>query len=101
MIMKIVDNFVNKVGTDKILHFLVGSLITSILTFVIIIQDAIVSPVAIAVPLAGAGLTALLAWAKEMLDDQFSKKDLIASILGAIPIIIAVAIGVLFNVLSN
>lgn len=39
--MKELDNFLAKVGTDKILHHVVGALICALITFVVILQDAV------------------------------------------------------------
>lgn len=101
MIMKFIDNIVNKIGADKILHFLVGYFITSTLTFLIMLQEEVTGPIAIAVPIVGAVVTLGVAWVKEMMDTKFDKKDLVASMLGTIPVFVIVAIGVWFHALSN
>lgn len=100
--MKALDNFLNKIGIDKALHFFVGFFICTCMTMVMILQEGDVSPIIIATPIGGTVLTGILAWAKEMsFDDTFDKKDIIASLLGCIPVYILVAIGVLFNYLSH
>ena len=100
--MKLVDNFLNKVGVDKVLHFFVGFFICTCVTMVMLLQEGTVAPVAIATPVGGTVLTGILSWAKEMgFDDKFEWKDILASLLGCIPVYILVAIGVLFNYLSH
>lgn len=98
--MKIVDNFLSKVGTDKILHFLVGCAITSLIAFVLICQEATMGIWALGMVIPGLVLTGLLSWVKEMNDDTFDKKDILASVLGAVPPFIAIAIGLIFLALS-
>jgi hypothetical protein len=101
--MKLLDDFINKVGIDKVLHFLGGGFICSLVTFVAILQETFSNLwVACALPIMGTLIVALLSWGKEVaLDDKVDKKDTYAALLGCIPVFIAVFIGVLFNMASH
>lgn len=99
--MKLIDNFVSKVGNDKMLHFLVGNLITSCITFIILIQENLTSFETLLAVIPAAIITAFVAVIKEKLDDVFNKKDFIATVLGIIPTVICILVGVIFNILSK
>lgn len=99
--MKLIDNFVNKVGNDKMLHFLVGNLITSCITFIVLIQENLTSFETLLAVIPAAIITAFVAVIKEKLDDVFNKKDFIATVLGIIPTVICILVGVIFNILSK
>lgn len=90
-----------KVGTDKVLHFLAGALICAFITLIVLLQDAVSGWVAVAVPLIGALFAVFLALFKELaLDTEPNMKDVLATALGAVPIFIAVLVGVAFHELS-
>ena len=76
---KIIDNIISKVGTDKVLHFLIGAVVCAMVTFVFL---------------------TMAAWIKEGLDKDYNWKDFIATALGCIPVWIAVAIGVGLRLLN-
>ena len=99
--MKLIDNFVSKVGNDKMLHFLVGNLITSCITFIVLIQENLTSFETLLAVIPAAIITAFVAVIKEKLDDVFNKKDFIATILGIIPAVICILVGGIFNILSK
>lgn len=99
--MKLIDNFVSKVGNDKMLHFLVGNLITSCITFIVLIQENLISFETLLAVIPAAIITAFVAVIKEKLDDVFNKKDFIATVLGIIPTVICILVGVIFNILSK
>lgn len=99
--MKLIDNFVSKVGNDKMLHFLVGNLITSCITFIVLIQENLTSFETLLAVIPAAIITAFAAVIKEKLDDVFNKKDFIATVLGIIPTVICILVGVIFNILSK
>lgn len=63
--MKLLDNFLAKVGVDKILHHVVGALICALFTFVFILQDAIFDWTAVAVPVIGSVVVLILSIVKE------------------------------------
>lgn len=71
--MKVVDYIVNKVGQDKVLHFLGGAWITSMFT-----------PLSWVGVVIGIILTMTLSYIKEKyLDDSFDKYDIIAAGIGS------------------
>lgn len=83
------------------LHFLVGNLITSCITFIILIQENLTSFETLLAVIPAAIITAFVAVIKEKLDDVFNKKDFIATVLGIIPTVICILVGVIFNILSK
>lgn len=83
------------------LHFLVGNLITSCITFIVLIQENLTSFETLLAIIPAAIITAFMAVIKEKLDDVFNKKDFIATILGIIPTVICILAGVIFNILSK
>lgn len=101
--MKYIDNLINKFGNDKILHFLGGGFICSLITFIVILQEHDLGDLnKILSVFIGVFFVLFLSFIKEiMLDDKPDWSDVLASVLGCIPVFISVGIGVLFNVLSN
>lgn len=99
------NEFINKIGVDKILHFSVGGLITALMTIMVVFQEGQESfnpGMLIASPIIGTLIVFVLSFMKEaIIDSKFDWKDIIASVLGAVPVFMAVALGVLFNVLSK
>lgn len=96
------NDFITKIGQDKVLHFLVGSLITAFMTLIAGLQEPEIDWYTMGAPAIGLAVTAFFAVVKEVLiDAEFSWKDLVATLLGAVPIFIATAFGILFHVLSN
>lgn len=83
------------------LHFLVGNLITSCITFIVLIQENLTSFETLLAVIPAAIITAFAAVIKEKLDDVFNKKDFIATVLGIIPTVICILVGVIFNILSK
>ena len=96
------NELITKIGVDKLLHFSIGGLITALLTIIVVLQKGYVDASIIAFPFIGLILVAILSWFKEeVIDDDFSWMDILASVLGAVPVFIATALGVLFYTLSN
>ena len=96
------NELIQKIGTDKLLHFSIGGLITALFTIIIILQQSIISTNMIIAPLLGLILVAILSWMKEkVMDEEFSWKDILASVLGTVPVFIATVLGILFYTLSN
>lgn len=96
------NEIVTKVGQDKVLHFLVGSLITAIFTLITGLQEANIDWSTMGAPVIGLVVTVFAAGVKEyVVDDVSDWKDFVATILGSIPIFIATVIGVLFHIASN
>lgn len=93
---------VEKIGIDKLAHLGIGGLVCACVTFVIILQDAVTGWAALGTPIPGTLLVALLSWVKEKgFDDVADGKDILAGVLGCVPVFAAVGVGVLFNILSN
>ena len=96
------NQLITKIGVDKLLHFSIGGLITALLTIIVVLQEGYVDASIIAFPFIGLIPVAILSWFKEeVIDDDFSWMDILASVLGAVPVFIATALGVLFYTLSN
>lgn len=96
------NELITKIGVDKILHFSIGGFIVALFTIVATLQEGIINATTIAFPFIGLIPVAIFSWLKEIIiDDEFSWKDILASILGAVPVFIATALGVLFYTLSN
>lgn len=96
------NELITKIGVDKILHFSIGGFIVALFTIVATLQEGVIDATTIAFPFIGLIPVAIFSWLKEtMIDDEFSWMDILASILGAVPVFIATALGVLFYTLSN
>lgn len=96
--MKLLDNFLAKVGVDKILHHVVGALICALFTFVFILQDAIFDWTPVAVPVIGTVVVLFLSIVKEYaFDDKADWMDVVWAMLGSLWIFAAVAAGFLLN----
>lgn len=100
--MKILDSFLEKVGTDKVLHFLGGGFICSFITFVVILQEPLVSWEKVSAVTIGAVFVLIISILKELLlDDKPDWKDIWAAMLGSLLVYLAVALGVWFEFLMN
>lgn len=96
------NELITKIGVDKVLHFSIGGFIVALFTIVATLQEGMVDATTIAYPFIGLIPVAMLSWFKEVsIDDEFSWMDILASVLGAVPVFIATALGVLFYILSN
>jgi hypothetical protein len=71
--MKLVNDFLSKIGTDKVLHFLVGALMVS--------YSSMISSVFMWLSLL---FLLIISIVKETLDDEFSYKDIVAAMIGGI-----------------
>jgi hypothetical protein len=69
--MKIVDKIISKIGVDKVLHFLVGALVTS---YGSMVGDACMWVVAV--------LVVILSIVKEVLDEKVEWMDIVAGCIG-------------------
>ena len=96
------NEFVLKVGQDKILHFLVGSLITAFMTLIVGLQEPEIDWSTMGAPVIGLVVAAFFGFVKEkIVDTEFDIKDLMATILGSVPIFLATFLGILFHILSK
>lgn len=95
--MKIVDNLLEKLGTDKILHFLGGGFLCSLLTiFSLLLMNTINWDTTIKSISIGTTFVFVISIIKEIADDKFDWKDIIAAILGCIIVYIIAIIGLIF-----
>lgn len=95
--MKELDNFLEKVGVDKILHHLLGALICAFISFVVIIQEGVIDWHVLSYPFIGFVAVLFLSVIKEILfDDKADWMDVVWSVAGCVWVFIAVAIGILF-----
>lgn len=69
--MKIVDKIIGKIGVDKVLHFLVGALVTS---YGSMVSDACMWVAVV--------LVVVCSIAKEVMDDKVEWMDIVAGCLG-------------------
>lgn len=101
--MEIINNIIKKFGNDKVLHFLGGGYMCSLISFVTILQEQLLSDFGkIATVSLGTVFVFVISMIKELIiDEKTNWKDILASVLGCVPVFIAVAIGVLFNYLSR
>lgn len=99
--MKFVDKFLAKVGTDKALHYAFSAKICAIVTIVSLLQDGVYTPEAInGSALIGTIVTIVLIILKELFDNKFDLKDILAGLIGCLFIWFAIGIGFLLNYLS-
>ena len=100
--MKELDDLVKKVGNDKVLHFLGGAWICSLITFIAILQDGGVGIWdKMSCVIIGTAFVIFLSVVKEIsMDDKTDWLDVVASVIGCVTIFVSVGIGVLFNFLS-
>lgn len=97
--MKALDNLIGKLGNDKVLHFLGGGFICSFISFVVILQESgLTEWEKVSAVLIGTVFVLILSVLKELIaDDKADWYDVLAAILGCVPVFIAVAIGTWFN----
>lgn len=94
-------NFINKIGIDKVLHFLLGAVIAFTMCNLMLIQDAMVCWETMLAAVRGTIAAAILAMMKEKItNDEPDMKNFFASVLGGVYVIIVNFIGAIFNVLS-
>lgn len=97
--MKLVDDFLAKVGVDKVLHLFGGGLICAIFTFIALLQDGIYTSQAICgSALIGTIVALLFMVLKEILDKKFDWLDIVAGLIGCAFIWLAIGVGFLFNI---
>lgn len=100
--MKLVDEFLAKVGVDKALHDAFGAKICAIITIIFLLKDGVYTPNAIIGSTAiGTIVTIVLIVLKELFDNKFDLKDILAGLIGCLFIWFATGIGFLFGVLSE
>lgn len=100
--MKSLDNLIGKLGNDKTLHFLGGCSICSFVSFIVILQEGgLTAWEKVSDVLIGTIFVLILSVLKELIaDDESDWYDVLAAVLGCIPVYIAVGLGAWFNSLS-
>lgn len=100
--MKSLDNLIGKLGNDKTLHFLGGGFICSFISFVVILQESgLTEWEKVSAVLIGTVFVLILSVLKELIaDDKADWYDVLAAVLGCIPVFVCVGLGVWFNQLS-
>ena len=95
-------NIINKIGFDKVLHFLFGALITFIIGNASALQEGVLAWGFLAMTLIGIIVTLILEFMKEfIIDDTPDWKDILATFLGCLVPVIANLFGSILYVLSN
>ena len=96
------DKILNYFGTDKVLHFLVGAVISFVFTNICMIQEGLSGISCVVFGVIGLAVAAFAGLVKELIiDSTFDWKDLAATVLGGLLPVIANAVGALFYALSN
>lgn len=98
------DQLVNKVGLDKFTHFFAGCSIASLISIVVILQDEAFDWDALLMSFISIPIVFIIAFFKEATDIKdtgFSWKDILATVLGCIPTLAAILIGIVFQHLNN
>lgn len=98
--MKALDNFLNRVGTDKVLHLLVGAWICAIISFVTILQESNLAWwQTILMPAIGTIVAILVSVVKELFFDETPDwKDVLWTLYGCLTVFGAVSFGILFKI---
>ena len=100
--MKKLDNFINKIRIDKVLHFCIGAIIAFCISNVFMLQEGIVGVNNIWFSIIGIIAAMIFEFIKEfILDSTPDKKDILATFLGSAFVFIVNVIGVLFYIWSN
>lgn len=99
--MKVIDDLLVKIGTDKALHFFGGGFLCAIFAIVSLLQDGVYTLEAInGSVLIGTIVTIVLIILKEIFDKKFDWIDVLAGVIGCAFIWLAIGIGFLLNYLS-
>lgn len=99
--MKAINDFLAKVGTDKVLHFFGGGFLCAILAMISLLQDGVfTNRMIFGSILIGTIAVIFVSVIKEIADGKFDWKDILAAVLGCVVIFMAAAVGVLFNIWS-
>ena len=90
--MKLINNLINKVGNDKLLHFLVGFCISAVvlLLYFLLCPETIGTYEQVYAYIVSFIIVGFISVVKEFFDDAFDNKDIFASEIGAvIPVLIS------------
>ena len=92
-----INDFVNKVGVDKVLHFSIGGLISAFFTIILVLQEPDVTWNLVGLSFIGTIIVGFFSLSKEFMDIKVDWKEIVAGVLGTIPILIATILGVLLH----
>ena len=96
------QNFIEKIGMDKVAHFGIGGLLAGLFTIVFMLQDLATLAIhpwrALLYPFIGAAVTAVASAMKEVFDGAPDRKDIYAALIGTATVFVAVFFGILFYV---
>lgn len=99
-----IEKLISKIGIDKFAHFGMGGIISAVFTLAIIIQYDYTGISCLLTVLLTIPIVFLIAFFKEVLDMKttgLSWYDILATMLGIIPILVSVLLGILFNHLAG
>lgn len=101
---KFITDFVTKVGVDKCLHFSLGGLISALVSIIILLQESYTPLQLFISPTIGAVVVFFLSVVKEGMDakvkyNTFDKKEIVAGMLGTIPVYVAIGLGILIRLI--
>lgn len=93
--MKLIDNLINKIGNDKLLHFLVGFCISAVvlLLYFLLCPETIGTYEQVYPYILSFIIVGFVSVVKEFFDDVFDEEDIFAAEIGAgIPILISLVV---------
>lgn len=95
------DKLINKIGTDKLLHFAFGAVISFAVTNIVMLQEGAIGTGNLWFAVIGVLVSLFFGCLKEFIfDSEADMKDLAATVIGgAVPFVVN-AVGVLFYILS-
>lgn len=93
-------NFINRIGIDKIAHFGIGGLCAA---WAVILALTLCRGVMwwnlFGYGMIGILVAIILSLIKELIDDKFDKWDILAGVLGAVSLLLPIALGALIRVM--
>ena len=90
--MRIIDNLINKIGNDKLLHFLVGFCISAVVLLLYFLHypEIIGTYEQVYAYIISFIIVGFISIVKEFFDDAFDNKDILAAEIGAvIPVLVS------------
>lgn len=90
--MKLIDDFINKIGNDKLLHFLTGFCISAVFLLLCFLSnpEMIGTYKQVYAYITSFIIVGLVSVIKEFFDDVFDNKDIFAAEIGAvIPVLVS------------
>lgn len=88
------NELINKIGTDKLLHFFAGAWICAVLSIVTLLQDwEFTLPMFMLSTTISTLIVFVVSVIKEMVDSEFNWKDILAAIIGCLTIYAAYGFG--------